>query len=37
MFPSMLSVGDKGEDAISFRGLDFKATEYVEDGIPSIS
>lgn len=24
----------KGEGAISFRGLDFKATEYVEDGIP---
>ena len=24
----------KGEEAISFRGLDFKATEYVEDGIP---
>ena len=23
-----------GEEAISFRGLDFKATEYVEDGIP---
>ena len=27
-------VGDKGEGAISFRGLDFKTTEYVEDGIP---
>ena len=27
-------VGDKGEEAISFRGLDFKNTEYVEDGIP---
>jgi len=27
-------VGDKGEGAISFRGLDFKATEYVEDDIP---
>ncbi|MCW8821062.1 MAG: TonB-dependent receptor [Sulfurovum sp.] len=27
-------VGDKGEGAISFRGLDFKNTEYVEDGIP---
>lgn len=27
-------VGDKGEGAISFRGLDVKATEYVEDGIP---
>ena len=27
-------VGDKGEEAISFRGLDFKKTEYVEDGIP---
>lgn len=26
-------VGDKGEGAISFRGLDFKNTEYVEDGI----
>jgi iron complex outermembrane receptor protein len=24
----------KGEEAISFRGLYFKATEYVEDGIP---
>ncbi len=24
----------KGEEAISFHGLDFKATEYVEDGIP---
>jgi iron complex outermembrane receptor protein len=24
----------KGEEAISFRGHDFKATEYVEDGIP---
>ncbi len=23
-----------GEGAVSFRGLDFKATEYVEDGIP---
>jgi len=23
-----------GEEAISFRGLDFKSTEYVEDGIP---
>ena len=23
-----------GEEALSFRGLDFKATEYVEDGIP---
>jgi len=27
-------VGDKGEEAVSFRGLDFKNTEYVEDGIP---
>ena len=27
-------VGDKGEEGISFRGLDFKNTEYVEDGIP---
>ena len=27
-------VGDKGEEAISFRGLDFKKTEYVEDGVP---
>lgn len=26
-------VGDKGEGAISFRGLNFKATEYVEDDI----
>jgi len=24
----------KGEEGLSFRGLDFKATEYVEDGIP---
>jgi len=23
-----------GEEAISFRGLDYKATEYMEDGIP---
>lgn len=28
------AVGDKGEEALSFRGLDFKATEYVEDDIP---
>lgn len=27
-------VDAKGENAVSFRGLDFKATEYVEDGIP---
>jgi iron complex outermembrane receptor protein len=25
---------NNGEEAISFRGLDFKSTEYVEDGIP---
>ena len=28
-------VGGNVEKTISFRGLDFKATEYVEDGIPS--
>ncbi|MDB2562303.1 TonB-dependent receptor [Sulfurimonas sp.] len=32
---SILSVPDaKGEVAISFRGLDFKNTNYIEDGIP---
>ena len=32
---SIMSVPDgKGEMAISFRGLDFKNTNYVEDGIP---
>ena len=30
---SVVSDG-KGEETISFRGLDYKSTEYVEDGIP---
>ena len=31
---SVVSNLNNGEEAISFRGLDFKSTEYVEDGIP---
>ena len=32
---SFSAVSDgKGEETISFRGLDYKSTEYVEDGIP---
>jgi len=30
-------INDKGENSVSFRGLDYKSTKYIEDGVPLFS